>query len=506
MPINQLKAGVVLNYVVILLNTLVGLLYTPYMLRMMGQSEYGLYSLVASVISYLTILDLGFGNAIVRYTARFRAEKKKEEQYEMFGMFLVLYLVIGIVAFGIGLGLYFNVDALFGNTMTAIELDRAKTMMLLLIFNLAFTFPMSIWGSIIQAYEDFVFQKALNIVRIILNTVVMICLLHFGYKAVAMVVVQTIFNVLTLVINCFYCIKKLKIKVYFRKFNWGFLKEVAIYSFWIFLNVIMDRIYWSTGQFVLGAVVGTAAVAVFAIAIQLEGMYMQFSTAISSVFLPKVTAMVATNRSRKEISDLFVRTGRIQYIVLAYILSGFIVFGRQFIELWAGPDYSDSYVMSLLFFIPLTIPLIQNLGITILQARNEMKFRSVLYVFIAVFSLVLQVVLAKYYGGVGCAIAISGALIVGQILVMNVYYQKKQGLDIASFWKEICKMSIVPVVLVTMSMLLLHYSVHITTWFSLIVGILVYSVVYIPSFYCLSMNNEERNLFTSVVKKVIRRA
>lgn len=506
MPVNQLKAGVVLNYVVILLNTLVGLLYTPYMLRMMGQSEYGLYSLVASVISYLTVLDLGFGNAIVRYTAKFRAEKNTEEQYEMFGMFLVLYLVIGIVAFGIGLGLYFNVDALFGETMTAIELDRARTMMLLLIFNLAFTFPMSIWGSIIQAYEDFVFQKALNILRIILNTVVMICLLHFGYKAVAMVVVQTIFNVLTLVINCFYCIKKLKIKVYFRKFNWGFLKEVAIYSFWIFLNVIMDRIYWSTGQFVLGAVVGTAAVAVFAIAIQLEGMYMQFSTAISSVFLPKVTAMVATNRSRKEISDLFVRTGRIQYIVLAYILSGFIVFGRQFIELWAGPDYSDSYVMSLLFFIPLTIPLIQNLGITILQARNEMKFRSVLYVFIAVFSLVLQVVLAKYYGGVGCAIAISGALIVGQILVMNVYYQKKQGLDIASFWKEICKMSIVPVVLVTMSMLLLHYSVHITTWFSLIAGILVYSVVYIPSFYCLSMNNEERNLFTSVVKKVIRRA
>ena len=96
MPVNQLKAGVVLNYVVIFLNTVVGLLYTPYMLRMMGQSEYGLYSLVASVIAYLTVLDLGFGNAIVRYTAKFRAEKKTEEQYEMFGMFFLLYLVIGI--------------------------------------------------------------------------------------------------------------------------------------------------------------------------------------------------------------------------------------------------------------------------------------------------------------------------------------------------------------------------------------------------------------------------
>lgn len=508
MPVNQLKAGVVLNYVVIFLNTVVGLLYTPYMLRMMGQSEYGLYSLVASVIAYLTVLDLGFGNAIVRYTAKFRAEKKTEEQYEMFGMFFLLYLVIGIVAFGIGLGLYFNVDTLFGNTMTAVELDRARIMMLLLVANLAFTFPMSIWSSIIQAYEDFVFQKSLNIIRIILNTAVMICLLHFGYKAVAMVVVQTIFNVLTLVINFIYCRRKLNIHIYFRfkHFHWGFLKEVAIYSFWIFLNAIMDRVYWSTGQFVLGAMVGTAAVAVFAIAIQLEGMYMQFSTAISSVFLPKVTAMVATNRSRKEISDLFIRTGRIQYIVLAYILSGFIIFGRQFIELWAGAGYTDAYIISLLFFIPLTVPLIQNLGITILQARNEMKFRSVLYIIIALVSLAMQIVLTRYFGGIGCAMGVSGALVVGQILIMNVYYRRRQDLDIKTFWKEISKMSIIPIILIFSSMLVIRHFFALDSWGKLILGIAAFSLVYIPLFFRFSMTDEERNLFISMFHKIFGRA
>lgn len=508
MPVNQLKAGVVLNYVVIFLNTVVGLLYTPYMLRMMGQSEYGLYSLVASVIAYLTVLDLGFGNAIVRYTAKFRAEKKTEEQYEMFGMFFLLYLVIGIIAFGIGLGLYFNVDTLFGNTMTAVELGRARIMMLLLVANLAFTFPMSIWGSIIQAYEDFVFQKSLNIIRIILNTAVMICLLHFGYKAVAMVVVQTIFNVLTLVVNFIYCRRKLNIHIYFRfkHFHWGFLKEVAIYSFWIFLNAIIDRVYWSTGQFVLGAMVGTAAVAVFAIAIQLEGMYMQFSTAISSVFLPKVTAMVATNRSRKEISDLFIRTGRIQYIVLAYILSGFIIFGRQFIELWAGAGYSDAYIISLLFFIPLTVPLIQNLGITILQARNEMKFRSVLYIIIALVSLAMQIVLTRYFGGIGCAMGVSGALVVGQILIMNVYYRRRQDLDIKTFWKEICKMSIIPIVLIFSSMLVIRHFFALDSWGKLVLGIAAFSLVYIPLFFRFSMTGEERNLFISMFHKIFARA
>lgn len=508
MPVNQLKAGVVLNYVVIFLNTVVGLLYTPYMLRMMGQSEYGLYSLVASVIAYLTVLDLGFGNAIVRYTAKFRAEKKTEEQYEMFGMFFLLYLVIGIIAFGIGLGLYFNVDTLFGNTMTAVELGRARIMMLLLVANLAFTFPMSIWGSIIQAYEDFVFQKSLNIIRIILNTVVMICLLHFGYKAVAMVVVQTIFNVLTLVLNFIYCRRKLNIHIYFRfkHFHWGFLKEVAIYSFWIFLNAIMDRVYWSTGQFVLGAMVGTAAVAVFAIAIQLEGMYMQFSTAISSVFLPKVTAMVATNRSRKEISDLFIRTGRIQYIVLAYILSGFIIFGRQFIELWAGAGYSDAYMISLLFFIPLTVPLIQNLGITILQARNEMKFRSVLYIIIALVSLAMQIVLTSHFGGIGCAMGVSGALVVGQILIMNVYYRRRQDLDIMTFWKEISKMSVIPIVLIISSMLVIRHFFALDSWGKLILGIAAFSLVYIPLFFRFSMTDDERNLFISMFHKIFGRA
>ena len=508
MPVNQLKAGVVLNYVVIFLNTVVGLLYTPYMLRMMGQSEYGLYSLVASVIAYLTVLDLGFGNAIVRYTAKFRAEKKTEEQYGMFGMFFLLYLVIGIIAFGIGLGLYFNVDTLFGNTMTTVELGRARIMMLLLVANLAFTFPMSIWGSIIQAYEDFVFQKSLNIIRIILNTVVMICLLHFGYKAVAMVVVQTIFNVLTLVINFIYCRRKLNIHIYFRfkHFHWGFLKEVALYSFWIFLNAIIDRVYWSTGQFVLGAMVGTAAVAVFAIAIQLEGMYMQFSTAISSVFLPKVTAMVATNRSRKEISDLFIRTGRIQYIVLAYILSGFIIFGRQFIELWAGAGYSDAYMISLLFFIPLTVPLIQNLGITILQARNEMKFRSVLYIIIALVSLAMQIVLTRHFGGIGCAMGVSGALVVGQILIMNVYYRRRQDLDIMTFWKEICKMSITPIVLIFSSMMVIRHFFALDSWGKLILGIAAFSLVYIPLFFRFSMTDDERNMFISMFLKIFGRA
>lgn len=505
MPKSQLKSGAFLSYVVLALQNLVGLLYTPFMLRVMGKSEYGLYSIAASVVAYLTILDLGFGNAIVRYTAKFRAENKQEEQYEMFGMFFLLYCGIGLIALLAGGVLYWNAENIFDASMTANELSRTKIILALMVFNLAITFPFSLFGSIITAYEQFVFQKVIAIVRIILNTATMIVLLNLGYKAIAMVVVTTVFNVLTLGLNFWYCKHYLKIRLKFARFQWGFLKEVSIYSFWIFLNVIMDRIYWSTGQFVLGAFAGTAVVAVFAVAIMLEHMYMNFSTAIIGVFLPKVTAMVVHDSDGKSISDLFIKTGRIQYCVMILVLTGFFLFGRQFIHLWAGEGYDDAYIIAMLFFVPLTIPLIQNLGITILQARNQMKFRCILYLVISLVSLGAQIPLSKYYGGIGCACAIAGALVLGQIIIMNVYYQVRQKIDIVGFWIEIIKMSIVPGILTVLTYYVLQQYV-LDTVVKLVAGIALYLVVYLPLFFTLSMNAYERDLILKPIEKILKRA
>ena len=217
---NQLKVGAILSYLLIILNNIIGLLYTPFMLRMMGPNEYGLYSLAASVVAYLTVLDLGFANSIIRYTAKFRAENKQKEQDEMFGMFFILYCCVSLLTLIAGICIYFHVDSLFGEKMTIADMDKIRIMILLMIFNLAFTFPMSIWGSIITAYEKFVFQKLINIVRVILNPLVMVMLLLMGYKAIAMVVVITLFNIITLCINAWYCRKKLNIRIRYARFKW----------------------------------------------------------------------------------------------------------------------------------------------------------------------------------------------------------------------------------------------------------------------------------------------
>lgn len=500
---NQLKAGAILNYVIIVLNTVVGLGYTPYMLRCLGQNDYGVYSLVASVITYLTILDFGFGNAVVRYTAQFRARGETRKQWEMFGMFVIVYLVIGLIAFLGGLGLYFNVETLFDRTMTVDDLAQARTMMLLLTVNLAFTFPMSIFGSIISAYENFVFSRVVNILRILLSTAVMIAVLAMGYKAVSLVVVQTVFNLATLVANWVFCRYRLKIKIIFGKFDWKFMKEIAIYSFWIFLNAIMDKIYWGTGQFVLGSMVGTVAVAIFSVAILLQHMYMQFSVSISSVLLPRVTAMVTHNNDHWAISDVFIRTGRIQNLIMSFILSAYIIFGQSFVDLWAGRDYAQSYEVTLLFFIALFIPLIQNTGIVILQARNQMKFRSLLYLVISIASLIGQIILARHYGVMGCAWSITIALLVGQGLIMNIYYATKQHIDIKQFWFEISKMLIVPAVLVVGG-LMAGRIVDYGSWPIMIGGMVTFTLAFGALTWLFSLNSYERDLLGAPLRKLRR--
>ena len=500
--INQLKAGVFLNYVIIFVNSITALFYTPFMLHKLGQNEYGIYSLVASVISYLTILDLGLGNAVIRYTSKYRALDNKKRECELLGMVFSFYCIISVIVALLGGLLFFNMDLIFAKTMTSTEISRAKIMFFCLILNLAFTFPLSIFSSAILAYERFVFQKGLNLTRLLLNTVVMVALLQMGYKAIALVISTSVFNIATLLINFFYCKYKLHIKMLFHRIDKNLAIEIAQYSLWILMNVIMDKIYWSSGQFIIGAYMGAKAISIFALAIHFQSTFMQFSTAITSLFLPKVTKLVTLSQDDKQVSDLFIKVGRIQFIVISYILAAYILLGKPFIILWAGDEYKDTYIVALMFLFSLFISLIQNLGITILQARNQMKFRSIVYLIISLVGLLMQILAVKKFGIIGCSIVISLCLILGQGLTMNIYYQVRQKLDIVGFWKEIIKMSICPLAIV-----LIFEFVTIappTNWTNFFLNAMLFSIIYIPLFFLFSMNKYERNLFLSPAKKLFR--
>jgi len=249
---------------------------------------------------------------------------------------------------------------------------------------------------------------------------------------------------------------------------------------------------------------GTVAVAVFSVAIQINNYYLSFSTAISGLFLPKLTAMFTNGATDQEFSDLFIKIGRIQYIIIAYILGGFLIVGQDFINIWAGPGYESAFYITCILMIPVTVPLIQNTGISILQAQNRQKFRSVMYLILAAVNIAVSIPLSKLYGGIGCAVGTAFAIICGTIIIMNVYYYKVIHLDIPRFWKEIIHMTM-PVAAAFCCCYAISRLIDGNGVISILINTLIYTTAYIPMVWFMGMNDYERSLFVYPVKKIMKK-
>ena len=501
---DQKKAGVLLSYGQTVVSTIISLVYTPVMLRLLGQSEYGTYTLVNGFISNLSLMSFGLGGAYMRFFSRAEAKDGEEGVARINGMFFTIFLVIGMLSLLVGSVLVANVHRIFAAKLTMHEIKTARILMALLVINIAFSFPCSVFSSFITARERFFFQRLVNMIRTVLNPIVMLPLLLMGFGSISLVLVTLILSAGTDLFNIYYCRKKLRMRMTFGHFDFALLKEMAGFSFFIFLNMIIDQVNWTVDTTILGIVSGTVATAIYGVGSQFHRYYMTISTSISGVFTPQINRIVANGESDEKLTHLFTRVGRIQFMLLMLVLTGFILVGKPFIARWGGPEYGDAYAIALLLMIPVTIPLIQNLGIEIQRAKNMHQFRSIVYICMAAGNVAISIPLGMKYGGIGCAMGTAISLLLGNGLVMNWYYHTHIGLNMGYFWREIlgmCPSMIPPVLLGALA----ASRIPITGYPGVILFGSPYAALFTASLYRFGMNDSERALLTEGIGKVTRR-
>ena len=418
---------------------------------------------------------------------------------------MIVFTVIAMIALLAGGILVSNVNNLFSKSLTVSEIDTARILMLLMVINLAISFPSSVFDSFVTAHECYFFQRVISLLQTILNPFITLPLLLMGYKSVSLVVVTTILTVSKFIINYWSCTKKLKLKFIFKNTPISLLKEIGVFSFYIFINMIVDQINWSVDKFILGIFGGTTAVAIYAVGGQINTMYMSLSSSISSVFIPRVNKIVAMDENNnKELTELFTKVGRIQFIILAMVIGGFIVIGQYFINVWAENDYNNAYYVALLLIVPVTVPLIQNLGIEIQRAKNMHKFRSIVYFFIAIGNVFMSIPLVQLFGEIGAALGTCLTMVLGNIILMNWYYQVKIKMDMKYFWKQISMLMPCVIVTVLLSLGLSKILVVNSIIHFLIIGIF-YVCVYVMCLFTFGMNTYEKNLIRGPINKILKR-
>ncbi|MBQ9228563.1 MAG: lipopolysaccharide biosynthesis protein [Eubacterium sp.] len=504
----QRKLGVILSYTHIILQVVVGMLYTPFMVEMIAENEYGLYTTISQTAEMLGLFNMGFSASYIRFYTKF----KKNEEYKRIdsfnALFFTAFAILAAAVFITGIIISFNLEAIFDKGLTAQEYRKAQSMMIMLTVSMAVGFLVTVFNCFITAHQRFVFGKGMNILNVLLLLVLNLIVLLSGGKSVSLTAVHIGVAIGLNLLYVFYAFKKLHIRFDFKHIEKDLFKQVFIFSAFIAINMIVDMVNNKIDNLIITRFCGTAVTAVYAIGAKLNGYFTTFSLAVSGVFTPHVHNIVNSyaqdsKEQRNALTNFFVKVGRFQYLFLALILSGYIFFGKAFISLWMGESFQPAYWIALVMMAPSIVPLTQNVGIEIQRAENRHHYRSYIYGTMAIVNLIMTVILVPKYQGLGAAIGTGFACVVANIIIMDIVYHKKININIFAYWKNIGRQTLGMLVPFAIGAVIMHF-VTITSWVPLILWIVIYAAIYLLSVWFFSMNRYEKRTALAAVDKLLK--
>ena len=499
----QISSGIIISFFSQTISIIVGLAYTPIMIRILGQKEYGLYQLVLSVVNYLNLMNLGFNGAYIRYFVLAKAKKDDNEVANINGLFMKVFLIITALCLCVGGILYFNIGFL-GSQLSTNDYIIAKKLLIIMVVNLALSFPNSLYVAYMSANERFVYQKVVGIVLNIAIPILNIPLLYLGCGSVGIVSATLLLTIIRLILNIWYCNTKLQIKINLRFFDKNIFKELLGYTFFIFLSDIVDQLNSNVDKFLLGRLTGTIAVAIYSVGYNLKNYYTTVSWIVPEMFIPEANRLAIDDSKEKELTNVFTKVGKFNNYLMLLVLSGFFLIGRQFISLWVGDEYKISYYATLILMLAGYIPAVQTLGVNIQNAKNMHRTRSVVYFAVACMNVVTSIYFIKLWGVVGTCLGTLLATLLGHGVFMNWYYQRKIGLNILYFWKEMFKWILPVCILTGIGMVIIQYFM-IDSWVKLIFFAFGYGCIYVMVLYFIGLDTAQRKNIREKAKLAMKR-
>lgn len=502
---NSRKSGVILSYALMIMEVLSTLLLTPLIIRTLGQSEYGVYKLSASIISYLLLLDLGVGNAIIRYISKFRASDDKINEQKFFAVAIVYYAIIAGVTILIGLVLIIFFPTMFSKGLSNEEIILGQKLLMITMINSAITLGTAAFSNIIIGYERFAFSKLSSIVQIVVRMLCTWIVLLIGFGSLGVVSVNLILTIILKSVHIIYVLFKIKLKPLFKNINISFVKDIATYSSFVLLQMVATQINAFADQILIGAFVSSSAtiIAIYGVGSQIVQYFQSIGSSFNGVLMPGVVKLVEYGVDGKILCNEMVRIGRIIFSFLVIIFSVFLVFGRQFIILWAGSNNSEAYNVAIILIAAHIFILTENIGNQILWAKGEHKEQSILKIIIVLLNIGLTILLIKWNPLIGATIGTFISLLLGDIVVMNIIFKKKIHISLSEYYKNLMK-GILPCSVITILGGYLFSLAHLDGWFGFAINVIVMCLIYLLLMIFFGFNSYEKSLICGIARKILK--
>ena len=494
----QIKLGAILSYAGIVVYILVGLLYTPWMIKVIGKDDYGLYTLAYSVIAFF-LFDFGISVAIQRFISKYLSEKKSDEVNHCVSLVCKLYLLIDVFVLLAFVLIYFMMPYMYRELLPD-QIDKLKIIFLMVGCYSVLTFPFLTLNGILSAYEKFVQLKLCDLFSKIATVSANVICLLCGGGLYAIVATNIIVGFVVVIVKFVIVRRETTLKIIYRYYDKSELFNLLSFSGWTSVVALCQRCIFNIAPSILAVFAKSDVIAVFGIAISLEGYTFTFAYALNGMFMPKISRILNSGDS---ILPLMIRVGRIQIIAMGIIIIGFILVGHDFIFAWLGEGFEQAYLCTLLLILPAFMLLPADIADQTLIASGNIKYRAYVYIIMAVVNIMLSFLLTAFYGIVGLAFSIFISYMVRNVALYYMY-KKILNVDIWAFAKQTFVKMFPGLIISFIISALLITLINTSGWLYVGEKLIIVFVIYIATMWLCVLNGEEKSLFISILRKLCR--
>lgn len=497
MQSSSIKAGAVISYVSVFLSIAITFFYTPWMIRQIGMSDYGLYSLVITFIAYF-VMDFGMSGTVTRFIAKYRAEGKEQKVGDLIGLIFKVYLAIDSVIFLVLLIVGCFLAGIFQG-LTPEEIEKLRVLYVIAAVFSVLTFVFKPLHGVMMAYEYFVETKLIGMAQKVGTVLLIVIALLLGMGVYALVLINGAVALITSLLLYVVFRRKSKLKINFSYFDKPEMKALLGFSVWVFLITMAQRFRLTFMPSLLGMLADSTQISIFSLGMSIEGMVWVLSSALNGLFLPKVSRL-SHQGDAKAITDLMIRVGRIQFYIISLIFFGFVILGQDFLHLWVGDKFHDTYFIVLFLIGTNIVSLTQHVASDLVFAENKVRYTATLTFIASGLALLGSVLLAPSMGAVGCGLSFFLAMSVN-IIQLNIFYKRKLQVDVGRFFRS-CHYRLMPVMcLVAALFYVAKQFIPTGSWTSLVSFGAIYAISTLAVDYFVLFNKEEKSTILSIIHR-----
>ena len=487
----QIALGAIMSYISIGINIVTGLVFTPWMIHSIGKENYGLFTLALSVIS-LFVFDFGLSSAVTRFLSIYLADGKKDKVEQCLGLVLRMYLVIDIFLFLVLCSVYFFIPYIY-KELTLEEIEKFKVIYIMAASFSIFSLPFIPVNGVLTANEKFVQNKVCDIIHKILVVLTMTIVLLYDGGLYTLVMVN-IWSGMIAYLAKLWCIYRFTdTKVDLRYLNRLEIKEILHFSGWITIVSICKRLIFTIAPTILGVFCGSASIAIFGIANAIEGYVFYFADA-----LPRVSRVYI--KEYGNVLPLMIKVGRMQFYIVSAIVFGFITLGQDFLNLWLGEQFADSYICIILLILPCVFQLPQEVGSHAIVVQNKVKEQAKVFIVMGVLNIVLGIILTSFFDVLGMCLSIFISSFVRTIGLDIIMYRSLK-IDVFKFFKYTFVKQTVPLILPMIISIYINTFFECSGWLLFAAESLLYCILFSVCSFVV-MNEDEKRITSNFLSKV----